>query len=50
MFFFDLFFYIRKEIDIEKTDLLTLLRTDPDFIIDELSHSPEWTATNVQGL
>ena len=33
----------------EKTDLLTLLRTDPDFIRDELSHSPEWTATNVQG-
>ncbi|CAF0833507.1 unnamed protein product, partial [Adineta ricciae] len=37
-----------KAIDIEKTDLLTLLRTEPDFILDELSHSPEWTATNVQ--
>ena len=36
--------------DIDKTDLLTLLRTEPDFILDELSHSPEWTATNVQGL
>jgi hypothetical protein len=22
----------------------------PDFILDELSHSPEWTATNVQGM
>ncbi|CAF0745741.1 unnamed protein product [Adineta steineri] len=37
-----------KSIDIEKTDLLTLLRTDPAFILDELKHSPEWTATNVQ--
>ena len=42
-------FSARKAIDIEKTDLLTLLRTEPDFILDELSHSPEWTATNVQG-
>ncbi|UJR32976.1 hypothetical protein I4U23_020439 [Adineta vaga] len=37
-----------KNIDIEKTDLLTLLRTEPEFVLDELSHSPEWTATNVQ--
>ncbi len=29
---------------------MTLLRTEPDFILDELSHSPEWTATNVQGM
>lgn len=43
-------FLIRKAIDIEKSDLLTLLRTEPDFILNELSHSPEWTATNVQGL
>lgn len=40
----------RKSIDIDRSDLLTLLRTEPDFILDELSHSPEWTATNVQGL
>jgi hypothetical protein len=26
----------------EKTDLLTILRTEPDFILVELSHSPEW--------
>lgn len=31
-------------------DLLTQLRTEPEFILDELSHSPEWTATNVQGI
>lgn len=37
-----------KSIDMEKIDLVTLLRTEQDFILDELSHSPEWTATNVQ--
>ncbi|CAF3416239.1 unnamed protein product [Rotaria sp. Silwood1] len=37
-----------KSINLEKTDLLNLLRTEPEFIVDELSHSPEWTATNVQ--
>ncbi|CAF2084344.1 unnamed protein product [Rotaria magnacalcarata] len=37
-----------KSINIEKNDLLNLLRTEPDFILDELSHSPEWTVTNVQ--
>ena len=44
-----LFSFPRKSIDIEKTDLVTLLRTEPDFILNELSNSPEWTATNVQG-
>ncbi|CAF4976924.1 unnamed protein product, partial [Rotaria magnacalcarata] len=39
-----------KSINIEKNDLLNLLRTEPDFILDELSHSPEWTVTNVQGM
>ncbi|CAF2588603.1 unnamed protein product [Rotaria sp. Silwood2] len=37
-----------KSINLERSDLLNLLRTESDFIVDELSHSPEWTATNVQ--
>ncbi|CAF4663783.1 unnamed protein product [Rotaria sp. Silwood2] len=39
-----------KSINLERSDLLNLLRTESDFIVDELSHSPEWTATNVQGM
>ncbi|CAF0930875.1 unnamed protein product [Rotaria sordida] len=37
-----------KGISLEKTDLLNTLRTEQDFILDELSHSPEWTTANVQ--